>query len=35
MKDEVSFFLGCGAVTSVHHFETTVLSHIIGTSVTR
>lgn len=35
MKDEVSFFLGCHAVTTAQHFETTMLSHIIGTLITR
>jgi len=35
MKDEVSFFLGCGVVISAQHFETTVSYQIVGTSVTR
>jgi len=35
MKDEVSFFLGCDAVISAQHFETTMLSQIVGTSLTR
>jgi hypothetical protein len=33
MKDEVSFFLGCGAVISVQHFGNTVF-YQIGTSIT-